>query len=193
VKVFAKAASISGVAGHDGDSLVDEVENARLRKKASQRWGGSDIRSRSGGGSGWTIDGSAPVTPMTPYTPPTNAAGYINTPVTAAPMSGRSTSYPNGLAPANVPLPNTSLPNTPASTTFPPNGQTPSYPYANGRSNLGNGYPSAPSTPMRMDAPQTQTPPMLSPSPYSVSANGSSTSLRPKSNLIPSNGDKRLD
>lgn len=204
VKVFAKAASMTGVVRKDDDTLVNEVENARLRKKASQRWGGSDIRARSAGGTGWTIDGGAPGSPATPYSPSGAAAnGYLNTPTGASPSPSRSNSYFTAPVPANVPLPTTPLPGTPASANFAPNGQTPSYPYANGRpqpgrtmsstSQLGNGYSSGPATPTRMDTPQTPTPPMLSTSPYSGNVNGSSASLRPKSNLNPANGDKRLD
>jgi len=190
VKIFARAATAAGVVGKDEDSIVNEVENARLRKKASARWGGSDIRARSGGSS-WTIDGGSPVTPMSPYTPGTTAStnGYLNTPT-----SSHSLSYVNGLAPANVPLPVTPLPGTPASASFTPNGHTPSYPYANGRLQPVRGpsfTSSGPSTPIRMDSPQT--PPMLSPSAYAAAANGSSGSLRPKSNLNPAASDKRID
>ncbi|KAG9011029.1 hypothetical protein FRB93_003479 [Tulasnella sp. JGI-2019a] len=195
VKIFARAATITGVVGQDDDTIVNDAENARLRKKASARWGGSDIRARTGGGSGWTIDGGALGTPITPYTPSSAAtqgaypSGYLNTPNGLSP---NPMSHANGFAPANVPLPVTPLPATP---------NTPAYQYANGHSQaaqkptssqLGNGYSSGPSTPLRADTSQTP-PPKLSPSPYSTSANGSSASLRPRSGLNPAATDKRLD
>ncbi|KAG8908550.1 hypothetical protein FRB99_005910 [Tulasnella sp. 403] len=115
VKVGSKAAVV--VTGKD-DSDSEIVNEAQLRKKASKRWAGGELRARAPATNGnWAIDGNSPYAQtFSPYasspyagTPILSLNGYAATPNTAngyAP-SPTTNGHTNGATPANIPSPGT--------------------------------------------------------------------------------------
>jgi len=119
VKIGAKAATAVGVVGEDEDgAIVNEMENAALRKKASQRWGAGDLRARSG--NGWTIDGGSPVasgyspyaaSPVNGYAAGANGSA-ASTPIRTGSYGFQGPSPPNVSAPGSAPAPQGSYQHT---------------------------------------------------------------------------------
>lgn len=189
VKIGARAASVAGVAGEDDDgAIVNVLETAALRKKASQRLGpGGDLRPRSG--NGWTIDGGAPTaTGYSPYAAsPTTGYGPGAYSGASTPVRTNSYSYP-----ATSP-PNVSAPTTPIGGP-PPQGSYATTPYTNGRPQPGRhvstgsqNEPFSSPSPMAGDSSPYAPSPSSGLSPY-ANGNGAAT-FRPK---VPA-AEKRID
>jgi len=164
VKVATRAATAVGVGQDDDGTIVGEVENAASRRKASQRWGSPDLRSR-GSGSGWTVDGGVPAVPTSPYAP------YSNKPVGA--VNGYTTVADRTPSPNRVGV-NVHQPSLP-SPAHPPS------PYANGRMQ-----------PVSPQNSQLDSVPNMPPSPNMYGTGSPASSLRPKPSAR-SLVEKRID
>ncbi len=129
VKVSAKAVTVVAGKDDDDDQIVSE---SSLKKKASKRWAGGEIRARTASNPAWSIDGGSPYSaPYSPYpgSPyPGTPNGYPATPHTGL-SSGPITPNLGGMhSPAGplrqpsggrLSMPVSPLPGTPQSNSSP--------------------------------------------------------------------------